>query len=87
MKKSTSNSRSNEKIEFNFDTLKFENITIDDVKWWESVYPDVDVVEVLTKRMPDWLLSNPAKAHKKNWRRFITNWLARQQDRYGQFKR
>lgn len=67
------------KIIFNFDILKFENITISQVKFWEDCYPDVDVIACLTKRMPAWLDGNPQKAHKKNWKRFIVNWLGSQQ--------
>jgi hypothetical protein len=33
--------------------------------------------------MHQWLLSNPQKAHKKAWRRFVTNWLSRAQERGG----
>lgn len=33
--------------------------------------------------MSEWLKANPTKAKKSNWLRFITNWLARQQDRGG----
>lgn len=33
--------------------------------------------------MHSWLMANPKKAHKSNWERFITNWLARAQDRGG----
>ena len=76
-----------DKITFNFETLRFENITVEYVKFLESAYPDVDVVEILTKRMPAWLDGNPEKACKyKKWKRFIVNWLSRQQDRYRQFR-
>lgn len=75
------------KISFNFDTIKFENITIEMVQFWEQCYPNVDVIDALTKKMPAWLDANPQKAHKKNWKRFITNWLSRQDDRYSQFRR
>lgn len=75
-----------EKITFSFETLKFENITVDQVKFWESAYPDVDVVDILTKKMPVWLDANPDKACKyKKWKRFIVNWLSKQQDKYEQF--
>ncbi len=70
------------KIEFNFETLKFENITICKVKFWEEAFPNVDVIDCILKRMPVWLDSNPTKAHKKNWSRFITGWLSRQEERY-----
>jgi hypothetical protein len=72
---------------FDFDKMKFEGITVEQVKFWESSYPLVDVVEQITKRMPAWLDANPAKAHKKNWKRFIVNWLSSSQDRYAQFNR
>jgi len=75
------------KISFNFDNLKWEGITIERVKLWESAFPDVDVVDVLTKRIPVWLDSNPQKACKyKNWKRFIVGWLSRQQSRYDEIK-
>jgi len=32
--------------------------------------------------MKEWLLSNPKK-RKKNYRRFITNWLTRSQEKGG----
>ena len=76
-----------QKISFNFDILKWENITIDQVKFWEEAYPDCNVVDILTKKMPVWLDANPQKAHKKNYKRFIINWLSRQQEKYEQFKR
>lgn len=76
-----------DKIYFNFDEMKWENITIEQVKFWESCYPNVDVIDALTKKMPAWLDANPEKAHKKKWKRFITNWLSRQDDRYSQFRR
>lgn len=76
------------KITFNFDLLKWEGITIDQVKLWESAFPDCDVVDILTKKMPVWLDANPAKAHKyKNWKRFIVGWLNRQQEGYERFKK
>lgn len=71
-----------DKITFNFELLKWEGITVDQVKLWESAYPNLDVVDILTKKMPVWLDANPQKAHKKNYKRFIVNWLSRQGERY-----
>lgn len=77
-----------EKIVFNFATLRWEGITVDMVKFWEKAYPDVDVVDCLLKKMPAWLDANAdGKGRKKKWKRFIVNWLARQSERYGQFKK
>lgn len=75
------------KITFNFSLLQWENITIDQVKLWESAYPSIDVVDILTKKMPVWMDANRQKANKKNYKRFIVNWLSRQQDRYQQFNK
>lgn len=36
--------------------------------------------------MEQWLKSNPAKARKSNWRRFVTNWLQREQDKGGDLR-
>jgi hypothetical protein len=76
-----------QKISFNFNILKWEGITIDQVKLWEEAFPDCDVVDILTKKMPVWMDANPLKAHKKNFKRFIIGWLSRQQDRYSQFRK
>lgn len=73
-----------DKISFCFEKMEWENITVEQVQFWESAYPDTDVVEILTKRMPPWLDANPTKAHKKNWKKFIVNWLSREQARKGE---
>ena len=66
------------KITFNFDEMCWENITIEQVKFWEKCFPTLDVVDILQNKMPAWLDANPRKAHKKQWKRFINNWLSRQ---------
>jgi len=75
------------RIVFDFELMKWQGITVEQVKFWESCYPEVDVIDTLTKRIPAWLDANPTKACKyKNWKRFINGWLSRQQDRYSQFR-
>jgi len=69
------------KIEFSFEERKFTGITEDDVNGWKEAFPVVNVSGEL-KRMREWLLSNPGK-RKKNYRRFITNWLGRDQEKGG----
>lgn len=50
------------------------------VEEWVSLYPAVDVSQELRK-MRGWLIANPAKRKTKNGiLRFVTNWLAREQD-------
>ena len=73
--------KANDKILFNFHDMAWENLTKAQVQFWEECYPNVDVVSALTKSMPSWLDANPEKAHKRNWKRFIVNWLSRQQER------
>ena len=73
------------KITFNFETLRWENLTVEQVKLWEAAYPDCDVVDILTKKIPVWLDANKdGKGRKKHWKRFIVNWLSRQQEKYSQ---
>ena len=75
-----------DKVRFDFDTLKWDNLSIEQVKFFEKCYPDIDVVTILADRMPAWLISNPKKAQKKNWVRFINNWLSREQSRFDEIK-
>ncbi len=70
------------KINFNFSTNSWENITEEDKRIWKEAYPACDI-EIELKRMRAWILSAGAKGHKKNWERFINNWLTRSQDRGG----
>ncbi len=77
-----------EKIYFDFEAKVFKNITVSQVQFWESCYPDVDVIGHITKKMPGWLDANAdGKGRKKKWKRFIVGWLSRQQEHYKQFKK
>jgi len=71
----------NPKIEFNFEERKWLNITIEDKSGWLTAYPACDIDQELRK-MREWLLANPDKK-KKNYRRFIVNWLVKNQDKGG----
>ncbi len=54
-----------------------------DVLFWGEMYPAVDVMQELRK-MKDWLLSNPKRRKtKRGIKRFISGWLAKEQDRGG----
>jgi hypothetical protein len=45
---------------------------------WKLTYPGLEIErEVL--RMGEWLEANPTRWPKKNWRRFMVTWLARNQ--------
>lgn len=69
-------------LSFSFSEGEFEGIEGDDFYAWAKAYPACDVKAELLK-MAEWIKANPAKGKKSNYRRFITNWLSRQQDRGG----
>ena len=72
-------------IRWNFDLWKWEGITAEQALLWEKLYPDVNVVQVLKVDMPRWfdLQVKGGKvnkiARKKDLKRFIHNWLKREQ--------
>lgn len=69
-------------IDFDFELKRWKNITKEDVELWKESYPACQLkIELL--EMINWIISAGPKGHKKNWRRFITNWLARSQEKGG----
>jgi hypothetical protein len=76
-----------ENIYFDFEKQEWEGITIEQVKIWESAFPDCDVVDILTKKMLVWFDANPEKARKSRWKKFITNWLSKTQMEFDKAKR
>ncbi len=64
---------------------KFTGITELDRKDWKTAYPACDIDAQLA-RANQWLIANPTKAHKKRWRRFITGWLSRSQEKGGDMR-
>ncbi len=71
--------KSNQKIVFNETTNEFENITDDYWNKWYEVFPALDVQAEIDKAAA-WVMANPTRK-KKDWARFLNNWLARAQDR------
>ena len=52
-----------------------------DIVSWQELYPAVDVMQQL-RSMKGWCNSNPSKRKtKKGIKRFINNWLAKEQDK------
>jgi len=68
-------------IEFDFDKISFVNITDKDKQKWKEAFPACDI-DIELKRMESWLYANPTKK-KKNYRRFIHNWLTKTQEKGG----
>lgn len=81
--KNVKNNTTDQKKKINFDFNKeiWENITDKDREGWRKAYPACNV-DIELKQMKEWLLSNPDK-RKSRYRRFITNWLSRSQERGG----
>lgn len=55
---------------------------------WDELsqaYPACDIRRQMLA-MEQWLKANPAKARKSNWRKFVTSWLAKEQDRGGDLR-
>lgn len=63
----------------------FTGITTKDREGWAQAYPACDLDRQLAAAH-QWLLSNPSKASKRNYRRYITGWLTRAQERGGDAK-
>lgn len=60
---------------FNRENFKFENIPKEKLEKWKETFPLVDV-EAEIKKMEAWLTANPTR-RKKNYEKFIVNWLLR----------
>lgn len=59
----------------------FFNVSENDRAKWSQLYPNVDVLQQL-RNMAGWCDANPSKRKTRNGiKRFITSWLAREQDK------
>ena len=67
-------------MHFSSSSGKFEGITQSDHDEWKASYPEIDIPREISKAQ-QWLLSNPSKARKKLWRKFLTGWFARANDK------
>lgn len=68
-------------LAFNWETGLIEGITEAHRERWREAYPAVDIDQEILEAQ-EWQTSNPKK-RKKNYRRFLTNWFARVQERGG----
>ncbi len=64
----------------------WQGITDADREAWRSAYPAVRDLDAQLARIAEWLKSNPSRAKKTRWRKFLTDWLAREQDRGGDLR-
>lgn len=66
-------------MKIDFDGKGFINVTDEQMELWKAAYPAVNVPAALS-RAAAWLDANPQNT-KSNYKRFVVNWLAREQDR------
>jgi hypothetical protein len=69
------------KIRFDFLSMSWQGLTVEQIELWESLYDQADVIRILKLDIPRWLDKQNGKkiTRKKNWRAFICNWLKREQ--------
>jgi len=65
-------------ITFDKEEEEFQGITEELRNRWKQTYRAVDI-DLEIRKAEQWAASNPNK-QKRNWRRFITNWLSRVQE-------
>jgi hypothetical protein len=73
--------KKNEQPKIQFQDGHFINLTDEQMGYWTDHFPAVGVKIELMK-MESWLQANPTQV-KSNYKRFISNWLTRTQDRGG----
>ncbi len=68
-------------IAYDYDEEKFLNITPNDIEKWGKAFPVVNIEQQI-QSAGMWLRDNPTK-RKSQVKRFITNWMRRQQEKGG----
>ena len=71
-------------VQFDYDTGLFTGISEQILQLWYKAYPAVEVDNSID-RAGLWLIANPTK-RKKNYFRFLTNWMSKGQERGGSAK-
>ena len=74
-----------QRIKFNHKEKKWQGIEDEDIERWKKAFPDLDIAYWL-ERMRNWIIENPRKGRKKNYARFISNWLSEEQDKFNRKK-
>ena len=67
------------------ENIQWSGISREDGEVWEEAFPAIDVHTELMKAAA-WAVANP-RQKKKNWKRFLFNWLQRAQERGSRFPR
>jgi hypothetical protein len=72
--------RPKDSLTFNFSTWNFEGIAEQDKSQWQALYPHL-TLDLEISRAAQWVKANPSKSKKKLWRKFITGWFERGNDK------
>jgi len=78
-KNKTTTVSNDKKIIFDTSKAEFQNISDDEKARWQKTYPAIDIHQEILKAAA-WLDANP-KNQKSNYKRFLTNWFSRAQDK------
>ncbi len=70
------------RIKFNFKKKQWQGIIDEDLERCKKTFPDVDIEYHIFTKMVDWIITNPRKGRKKNYARFINNWLSDEQEKF-----
>jgi hypothetical protein len=64
-------------ISWDWQEMRWKGITMEQIERWEVRYPDINIAQEFNK-MSGWLEGHEytKKAQKKNWSKFIINWLS-----------
>lgn len=60
-----------------FDGMAFRGLTDAMMEGWQAAYPGI-AVPTIVRQAGEWLKANPER-QKKNYQKFLTSWLAREQ--------
>ena len=72
--------RSKDFLSFDFEKWEYTGITEKDIADWRMIYPHIDVA-IEGKKSIEWLKANPSRNKKKNWRKFLTGWFGRSDEK------
>jgi len=74
-----------DEISWNKEQKKFQNLTDCKIQLYKEAFPRINLERELSA-MKLWLTNNPKRANKKDWNKFITNWLTKAYDKQQRYE-
>lgn len=68
--------RTTDPLNFDFTIFQFVGITENDRQQWKTIYSHI-VLDVELARATEWVKANPSRSNKKLWRKFLTTWFGK----------